>query len=745
MPKRAKTSQKSRRVTLASKPGAAQPPARQAPPAAAPIQVSSESRAAAPWPLNDRYPLIIGQALNLTYIAQAIRTAITGYRMQLVDLLRELVQNDPHLGSVLRKRILSTANGRLEIVPADVEEDDPDHELAVKAADMVRREIARIPNLTQSLATLLWAIYYAISCAEIMWTRDADGWHVERLEFVHSRRLAYPDGQSWSLHVWDQGQVYGWTSAWGTSPTNSGQFGLRVADYPGKFIVYAPQLSADYPTREGLGIEAAIWAALKRIGARGAADYLERFAKGFMDVVTKTSNDQDPGQPREATDEDIALARRIAGMIGAGSGSLASHPDSIQINPKSFDGGSSAKLTWPEWIELCNSEQSKLVVGGTLGTDHRGSGGLGGSGTAEVQERGEVDLEQFDATTLGESLKRDLVTWLVRLNMPEALHVVPRVLIHVETDPDPKTLIANAKGMTDLGAPVDLEDLSDKTGIKLVPNESVGPDGKPSKKAAKPRRSFRSDVLDPSMVDPNLLSEEAKQQQADATAAQQALAQAKASAPTPGAPGEGDTGQDKTADTPTGKNKPKPANGKGKDQDKPTDKAKGKRKLDDDEAQFAGAIRLLLKDRPNGAVAQRVFDQLLEDFPAKALPWVLAADWREAAMVPLDEIDFSNRERWTASQDGKLQSYIDKRREVGGENVKPAVMVKTPGNPKILPVDGHHRTLAAEAEGEPVRAYVAEVQVDQGPWLELHALARNGPGGASYSSYSSYFDRAPAV
>lgn len=521
-------------VSLAGTPsGTDRPPTAGAPAPVYPIAVDREKNTLAPAPLVDRYPFVVGQSLNATYLASVFRLCTTGYRQQFVDLLNELLEMDAHLFSVLQKRILSTANGRIEITPAKLPKGHADYERAKKIADDCQTRIDRIPDMTQTIQGLLWAIYNGLSASEIFWNRDGKGWGIDRFGFIHSRRLSYPDGQSWSLYIWDQGQVLGWQTPWGDSPTNSGIFGLRVADYPGKFLVHAPQLRGDYPTRDGVGRETAIWSLFKRIGARGASTYLERFAKSFMDVVYNTPADDEHGDAahaRAADKEDIKLAERIGSSIGAGSDSYGAHGSNITINPLSFDGGSSSKLTWQEWIGLCDGQESKAVLGGTLGTEV-GKGG-GNRALGEVQERGEVDLEQYDATTFGQSFKRDVLSWLVRLNFGDgAMHLVPNAVIHVDTDPDPKPLVELAKGLTEIGAPVDLDALAEQTGIALVPNTDLDDDGNP-----KPRRAYLPDVTPPAEVDPELESEESKQAKQDQTDADNAAAMEKAKQP-PVAPG----------------------------------------------------------------------------------------------------------------------------------------------------------------------------------------------------------------
>lgn len=703
------------RGTGAAKP--AMPPRHLAPEAMPPIAQTGRPQAVAPWPLIDRYPIVQGSRLTVEYVSAVFRLATTGYRQQYVDLLGELLEQDPHLFSVLSKRILSTANARLEITAADVPEDGPDFDLAKETAEMVRAEIARIPDLSRAFAELLWGLYYGVATAEIFWSRDSDGWHIDRLEFVHTRRLSYPDSQSWDLCIWDQGQVLGWQSPWGEAPTNSATFGTRIADWPGKFITFRPQLRGEYPTRDGLGRQTAVWSIFKRIGARNAVAYLERFSKPFMDVAyTTTDGSEQDGPHRQASEEDQALARRIVDTIGPGGASGVSHPDSITVEPKTFEGASSGgtKLTYTEWIGVCNGEHSKAVLGSTLGTEV-GHGG-GNRALGEVMERSELDIEQYDAGRLGEAVKRDLVTWLVRLNKPEALHLVPDASIHVGKDPDPKAVLENADKMTKMGGRVDLDKLADQTGLTLIPNEP-GADGK-----TRPRGSFTSDVVDPTLVEPDLLSPEAKQEKLDDKAHDQQVEIEKAKAPkvAPGVPGAA------------------PPAGKAPSAKKPRTKMTAD-ELAADQA-IEASHRVLLSDATFHMVgrgrAKAVYEQLLDDYPASALGWILSAQWRGPVEVPLAHIDFSERRRWTASKEqasdpASIEAYVQRIR--GGKR-KPAVMVVRPSNPLHAIVDGHHRTLAQESMGWPVLAYVADVQVDDGPWASLHNMQKSGSSKGSYST-----------
>jgi 8-oxo-dGTP diphosphatase len=721
-------------------PGTDFPSADGALPAVPPIQTRADQKAVAPWPLIDRYPFIIGVSLTANYLAACMRLAITGYRQQLVDVLGELLDLDGHMFAVVEKRVLSTANGRLEIKPVDLPEDHPDRELAQKAADMVQTEVNRIPNLTQTIASLLWGIYYGPTAAEIFWTRDSDGWHIDRFDFIHSRRLAYPEMQSYTLYIWDQGQVLG-NESFGTSPTNISVFGTPIAEWPGKFLTFAPQLRGDYPTREGIGRELAIWALFKRAGVRGGMGYLERFAKGFLLGKYTTQSD---GQPREATPEDIAELEQAIASVGPGTGSGCTIPNSTDIVPTGYEGQGTSKIGYAEWVDLCNSEMSKIALGGTLSTDHRGSGGLGGSGTAEVQERGEVDLEQYDATMFAEAFRHDVVYWLVKQNMPEALRVLPQAFINVDREPDAKTVFENATSMTKIGGRVDLKKISNQTGIPLI-QEEENDDGDD-----KPAGSFLSDVIDPSLVFSDLLSDEAKQEKADKTEHDQQVAMVKAQQPPMAPPGAAGGSAPANANgkqpgggkqAPGGKGKTTTsAPGKGgKDKNGKT-AGKAKLTLVGEEAKDDQGVRFLLKSATVSNIGDRnvaiqVYEHLLADYPAKSLYWIPGVPWAGPLEIPIDEIDFSSANRWRASHED-IGPYVEKIREAKGD-WKPVVLVKTPGNPKFVIVDGHHRVLAYKRLGWPVKAFVATTRTDEGPWDELHDMQKKAPSKGSWANEDS--------
>ncbi|MFF0409068.1 phage portal protein [Kitasatospora sp. NPDC004745] len=141
--------------------------------------------------------------------------------------------------------------------------------------------------------------------------------------------------------------------------------------------------------------------------------------------------------------------------------------------------------------------------------------------------------------------------------------------------------------------------------------------------------------------------------------------------------------------------------------------------LDKDAAQGA-APHESLTEKAGRPAAEQVRDQLLQNYPARSLDWVQGVPWSGPKAVDVDDVDFEDEADWAASQEPKRVRHFVKQIKKRGRT-KPIVLVKTPGNPKMIIVDGHHRALAYRKAGQPIRAWVGTVGKDRGPWNELHS------------------------
>lgn len=415
----------------------------------------------APEPLIDKYPSIVGSGLSLSYLSAAYRQSLTGYRRTFVDALSELLERDPHLYAVVMQRVLTAAGARIVIQPRD-----PQSARCRTLAKNVQKIIDNIENFRQSVSTLIFSgLFYGLGGNEILWDVDYNvikrrqTFVPKKLTFIHSRRLSYTDPGSWDLHIWDQGWAVEGRSRIG------GQWGLRINDYPGKFLIFSPQVRADYPTREGVGRIVGFWSALKIMGARGAAQYVERYAKPWA-IATYTTTSSGTPRAAEASSQNNDVGAANAALRALGTGSLAGAiiPDSIKIQLQQVTG-SRSNIGHKDWIAICNAEMSKGVLGQTDTTDGTGSGSRA---RAEVMKTGANQIARSDVMLIADCFQQQLVDWICRINWPNEFDLRPKIAFVVDPEPDPYGVVKLAAMFASAGAPVDADEIAKTVGVKLV-------------------------------------------------------------------------------------------------------------------------------------------------------------------------------------------------------------------------------------------------------------------------------------
>lgn len=125
-----------------------------------------------------------------------------------------------------------------------------------------------------------------------------------------------------------------------------------------------------------------------------------------------------------------------------------------------------------------------------------------------------------------------------------------------------------------------------------------------------------------------------------------------------------------------------------------------------------------------GDVAREVYEQLLRDYPADKIGWVLGLHWTREDL-PLDRIDWSDMDSWRASREPEKVAKL--ARKMGkGKADRRAVAIDRPGRSTAMVADGHHHALARRSRHEPVPAYVGHPKSATGPWDELHAYQDTG-------------------
>jgi hypothetical protein len=412
-------------------------------------------------PVIDRFPIVIGQNLNAQYLTSAYRLGTSGWRYQFVDLLNELLEHDGHARAVTRQRVLAVAGGRLEILPALLRKDHPQLDEAKELADEFGEQFSGIPASTQAISQLNWGVIYGVSALETEWEKEGSAWNVLGLSNVHTRRLNYPNPTTWDLHIYDQGLVGPTLDGYGET---NGVYGLRVANYPGKFVVHTPALNADYPTRDGEGRYIGILMLLKRMVMRASAQDFERTIRPWvLGYFNRDAEEVPGGKPRSvAQPEDILALEAALKVLGSGSMSNAALPDSVKVELLRAASAMSAT----EFLSFLNREMSKALLGQAFTTEPGANGNLS---TSQMAKEGTMEILRYDARCLADTLERDLVKPWMRLNRPEVKRqLLPRVVIHVDEIPDPEKVMKIAVQGTSIDLAIDQDKLAEQTGLMLV-------------------------------------------------------------------------------------------------------------------------------------------------------------------------------------------------------------------------------------------------------------------------------------
>jgi HK97 family phage portal protein len=133
--------------------------------------------------------------------------------------------------------------------------------------------------------------------------------------------------------------------------------------------------------------------------------------------------------------------------------------------------------------------------------------------------------------------------------------------------------------------------------------------------------------------------------------------------------------------------------------------------------------------------AAKVYEQQAADYPPSAMAWMHHATWKGPVKVPLDHIE-PDMQYLDAADPNHVADFVAEIR--AGKKLKPVLLVKTPSDPQLKLIDGHHRYLADEQMALPVRAWIGTTATDHGDWETMHehqfhpsAAAAGGDGPAA--------------
>jgi hypothetical protein len=380
-------------------------------------------------------PTQIGNAVTLANIQQAIRTSERGEPYYLFALFRDMIENDSHMQAEIGKRIMSFMGQTETIEPLD--KDNPDD---VIASEVCQDMIYNCDNWREGMVHLANGHIWPIAGAEKIYA-PVDGFEEHKFRHPVRYRLKKLHPIPYALFTykvayWNVNQA-GSMPQGGLTPqglmTNSGAMPIQDTqnitamnptynpnqndvliwnpnDWHGDlrfYSTYANGLidwtmnncykpdptrhilhSANVATasmRENYGgtLRSLIfWWFFSQNGRDWFARAMERYASPFAVAYANTANKNVFDLLTKAFNQ----ATKVNALIV---------PPQAKIDLKEIQSSGMAD-GYAKFIELCNTEKTKAILGQTLSTSSKGSGMMGGSGVADLHSDVKEEWALFD-------------------------------------------------------------------------------------------------------------------------------------------------------------------------------------------------------------------------------------------------------------------------------------------------------------------------------------------------------------
>ena len=381
-------------------------------------------------------PPQLGNAVTLANIQQAIRTSERGEPYYLFSLFRDMIENDSHMQAEIGKRIMSFMGQNETIEPVDKNNAED-----VKAAEMITDMITNCDNWREGSLHLANGHIWVISGAEKIYepVKPEDLYKYKhqvryRLKKLHpipwalfTYKVAYwnvsstgqdpqggmaPQGvmtNSGAMPIQDTQKNTALNQYWMNKNNNDvliwnpndwhadlrfyGTYSNGLIDWsmsncykpdPVRHVLHSANVST-VGMRENFGglLRSLIpWWFFSTSGRDWFARAMERYASPFAVAYANTAN--------KNVFDLLTKAFNQATKVNA----LIVPPQTkIELKEVMVSGMADG---YAKFIEICNTEKTKAILGQTLSTSSKGSGMMGGSGVADLHSDVKEEWALFD-------------------------------------------------------------------------------------------------------------------------------------------------------------------------------------------------------------------------------------------------------------------------------------------------------------------------------------------------------------
>lgn len=352
-----------------------------------------------------------------------LRDAEQGAADAYLALAEDIEEKFIHYRSVLGTRRLAVS--QLPITVEAASDDAKD----VEAADLVR-EVLNGDEVDSVLFDLLDGIGKGYAASEIIWDTSGREWRPAHIEHRDPRWFQFDplDGRTLRLKDADH------------------PFGRDLEPY--KYIVHRPKTKSGLPIRGGLA-RPACWAWIfTSFGTKDWLSFIETYGQPIR--VGRYG----PG----ASDKDIATLMRAVRNIAADAAAVI--PQSMGLEFIRAEGASANADMFKALLEFFERQTSKLVLGQTTTTDAV----AGGHAVSQEHRLVQEDIEGADGHQLAATLRRDLASPTVRLNLGPDVRI-PFIRIGRPKAENLTVLVSAVKDLGPLGLRVSASEMRDKLGF----------------------------------------------------------------------------------------------------------------------------------------------------------------------------------------------------------------------------------------------------------------------------------------
>ena len=382
-------------------------------------------------PYSDNYSTYPSEGLTPQKLAEIFKEADSGEVLRQMELFEEMEEKDTHLFSQLQTRKNAVTGLDFEIIPFSDSEKDKE------IAEFVNTKIQNIEDFDEYLMDLMDAVGKGIAFVEIVWEFTKDGFGVKALKRLHQKHF-----------YWNQDDIL-------CIRTKENMSGEPVKK--NKLIIHKYKAKSGHPARAGL-LRICAWMYLfKNYDIKDWVTFCEVYG---LPLRLGT-------YPADAKEEEKAALMQALVSLGTDAAGIV--PEGADIKIIESNKQSSIDL-YEKLARFCDEQMSKCILGQTLTSDS------GGGSYAQSKTHNEVrhDLTMADCKALSATLRRDLLTPLVKFNFGEEAHV-PYLKFDCEEGEDlEKTIDMYDKLINKLGLKVSTNHIYKKFNIpKPEDNEEI--------------------------------------------------------------------------------------------------------------------------------------------------------------------------------------------------------------------------------------------------------------------------------